>query len=433
MRNILLSAVLLAGTLMSGAQTAEPNRLLVVSESGSYQSFMTERVEAVEFRTVEGPVEAAINISGCTLTSVQTSITMSESCSSYLINCYPAVIARQLKSNPAGAFSYMAQTGAPQYSEDFSDGTLSGLELQPGTEYAIVTAAYDELGTECDVCLGTFTTPSEPVTGNPQVTFKQTGNTHFTITGEFTANSDVDGYSYLIGEKGELEAQFEQFAGMFGFSNIAEMVKMWGVYVAHNDSDEHTWKDLEPNKEYEIYVQAWDVKEVPAPVQIFEASTAKMGGSGAAYVNIKVGAYKLADWDGEMKPSLYVDFMPNDQAGAYRVYCAFADDYDKDPQEYKDYVCQEPEMSMANWFLYGNKSTDYQVDPGNSIVILAAAKNADGVWGEVNEVRHTTPANVSAGMPAAPGQKVAKRADRGVSDTAGKVPANAFRRVRMEK
>ena len=89
-------------------------------------------------------------------------------------------------------------------------------------------------------------------------------------------------------------------------------------------------------------------------------------------------------------------------------------------------------MAMANWFLYGAVTTDYQVDPGKSIVILAAAKNVNGEWGKVNEVRYTTPANVSA-MPSAEGRKIVERPRAAVTDNAGRVPANAGRRVRMEK
>lgn len=431
MKNILLSAVLMAGSFMAGAQNAEPNRLLVVSESGSYKSYMTERVEAIEFRSVEGEAKAEVQINGCTLNSVEASVTMSPSCRAYMINCFPAVIARQLKQNPASAFSYMTQAGSPTYNEDFPSGTLSGLDdMQPNTEYAVVTAAYDEYGTECEVSIGVFTTPSLPLNGNPQITFKQTGKTHFTISGLFTPNSDVNGYSYLIGEKGELSKQFEQFAGMFGFSNMAEMVKMWGVYVAHDEESEHTWNDLEPNKEYEIYVQMWDSKEVAAPMLIFDATTEQMGGTGEASVDIKIGNYKLADWDGEMKPSLYVNFVPNDQAGAYRVYCAYASDYDSNPEEYKDYVCQDPEMSVAKWFLYGPVSTDYQVNPATSIVILAAAKNVNGEWGKVNEVRYTTPNNVAA-MSSAAGKKIVERPRNGAIDYVGRVPANAGRKVHM--
>lgn len=432
MRNILLSAVLLAGSLAAGAQgSAEPNRMLVVNQNGSAKSYMTERVEAIEFRSIEGAAKAEVKINGCTLNSVETTVTMTPACSYYLINCYPAVIARQLQENPAGAFAYMASTNSPSYNEDFPSGTLSGLEFNANTEYAVVTAAYDELGTECDVCIGTFTTPSLPLTGDPKVTFKQTGKTEFTISGEFTATSDVGGYSYLIGEKGELPKQFEQFAGMFGFSNIEEMVKMWGVYVPHDEESEHTWKDLEPNKEYEIYVQVWDKKDVAAPIQIFEATTAEMGGPGAAYVDVKITGYKLAEWDGVMKPSLFVRYEPNDQAGAYRVYVAYAEDYDKDPQELKDYLCSDPEMSMANWFLYGPVSTDYQVDPGKKIVILAAAKNVNGEWGEINELRYETPDKVAAGMPAKSGKATIGVRRAPAADMSGRV--RAPRMIRMEK
>ena len=44
MRNILLSAALLLGSFVAGAQGSDPKRLLVVSPDESFKSFMIGRV-----------------------------------------------------------------------------------------------------------------------------------------------------------------------------------------------------------------------------------------------------------------------------------------------------------------------------------------------------------------------------------------------------
>lgn len=401
MKKFLLAAAMLCGALSISAQTGvDPNRLLVISPTGSFKSHMIERVEAIEFRTVDGPAAAEIQISSATLTSVKLTTTMTPACRSYLINIYPAVIAKQLAANPAGAFSYMAQTDSPQQYEDFTSGELSGFEeLNPNTEYSIVTAGYDEYGTECDVRVATFTTPSLPLQGDPKVSLEVTDRQYYSISADFTANSDVDGYSVLIGEKGELEKQFEMFAGMFGFSNYADMIKAWGFYTPRDEECDHTWTGLEPNKIYEVYVQCWDKAGVAAPYQVFEVATAIMGGQGEALVDVKIGDYRLEDWNGEQLPSLFVTYTPNDQAGGYRMMVQYAEKYDQDPEGYESDLCSYPEMPIVGWFQYKTISTDYQINPNTEIVVLAAAKNADNKWGKVTKVRYRTP-DKAMGAPA---------------------------------
>lgn len=50
-------------------------------------------------------------------------------------------------------------------------------------------------------------------------------------------------------------------------------------------------------------------------------------------------------------------------------------------------------MPTVNWFFYEPTVGEYQVNPSTDIVIIAAAKNGNGEWGEVNTFRYTTPAD----------------------------------------
>ena len=137
-------------------------------------------------------------------------------------------------------------------------------------------------------------------------------------------------------------------------------------------------------------------------MQIFEYSTLSQGGTGAAYVNVTPTKYELADWGGEQKPSLYIKFEPNDQAYCYRFNVALAANYEADKEGYKEALCSDPPMPTAHWFFYEPMETDFQVDPNTEVVILAAAKNSNNEWGEVNEYRYTTPAAVDGAAKVAP-------------------------------
>ena len=203
--------------------------------------------------------------------------------------------------------------------------------------------------------------------------------------------------------------------------------------MSHDEYEEHTWNDLEPNKEYEVYVLSCDANEKDANLQIFYGATKKMGGSGDAYVDIKVSAYKYAEWDNVMKPSLFIDYTPNDQTGAYRIGVQYATNYDKDPEGYKEDLCQDPEMAVAHWFMYGPITTDYQIDPNTEVVIMAAGKNADGKWGKVNTMRYTTSANVAAGVAPAGVAPAATNVDGILGRKLGTLIGNTVGRVPVLK
>ncbi len=88
-------------------------------------------------------------------------------------------------------------------------------------------------------------------------------------------------------------------------------------------------------------------------------------------------------------------------------------------------------MAIAHWFLYGTQTTDYQVEPGAKIVILAAAKNVNGEWGKVNVMRYDVPSSVAAGMPAATGKSSIGVRPAPAADKTGK--ARTPRRIHMVK
>ncbi|MBP3671886.1 MAG: hypothetical protein J6J06_07980, partial [Bacteroidaceae bacterium] len=141
-----------------------------------------------------------------------------------------------------------------------------------------------------------------------------------------------------------------------------------------------------------------------------------------AEVTITLGDYVLADWGGEMLPSQFVTYTPNDQASAYRFNVYLAEEYDPVAEDIKADLCTEPPMPMTGWFFYEPITTDYQINPNTECVIIAAAKNINGEWGPINEFRFTTPAEaVAADM--APSRVIAKRNMENNAHQAGTLPA----------
>lgn len=109
--------------LALGAMTAradEPNRMIVYPAEGPQSgAYMIERVNRIEFATVEGEVAADVKILSTSKTELKVDVIRTEECTSYLFDVIPGVMARQLESNPAGAATYMRSMGAKSYYEDF--------------------------------------------------------------------------------------------------------------------------------------------------------------------------------------------------------------------------------------------------------------------------------------------------------------------------
>lgn len=287
---------------------------------------------------------------------------------------------------------------SPTYTEDFTNGEVTGMSLEYATEYAVVTVGIDSYGVDCDVRAAYFTTEAAPIVGDPKVNVTLTGSDYTELDLKFEPNDDVQSYWFVIGEKGSLAQQYEQFAGMFGYTNIGQMVQSWGIETVGNSTYKYT--DLAPNTEYELYVQATDVKGNMPPVQIFDFKTKTKGGSGAASVEILVGNYYLSDWDGEMKGTQPVTFTPNSETWAYRCNLYSKTVFDAQRDDILASLPSEPPMPMVGWFQYDNFTNEYQVDPNTAYVAVAVAKNADGKWGVPTIQEFTTPMT-PASAPAA--------------------------------
>lgn len=385
-----LSLALIGATLAVSAQT-EPNRMIVAATDGTTSAYMIERVDEIRFATVSGEVAADVEIESFSLTEITLSIIRTSFCSGFMIDVIPGVMARQLMANPASVASYLKSKNASTYYEDFYSGTISDIELQAGTEYAVVTVGIDQYGVACEARAEYFTTEGPTIVGNPQIEVSFVSSTKNEITLHYKANADVSSFYTVIGEKGTLQTQYEQFATMYGFSNIGEMVKMWGLSLSGNSDQDHTYTQLNVGTDYEVYIQPLDKEGNFADLIIFDCSTTKQGGDGPSTVSITLGDYLLQDWNGEQLPSQFITFTPNDQTWCYRYNVVLAENYDSDKEGYIADLRSDPPMPTVYWFFYDPITTDFQINPGVAAVAIAAGKNANGEWGEVTELRFTTP------------------------------------------
>lgn len=384
------------------AQAGEPNRMIVYPADGPQSgAFMIERVDRIEFATVEGEVAADVKILSTSKAELKVDVIRTEECMSYLLDVIPGVMAHQLETNPAGAASYLRSKGAKSYYEDFSGGTLSGIEdLEAATEYAVITVGADRYGVDCSVRAAYFTTANPDLVGDPRVTAEFVSCTKNDLTVKISANADVSEFYTVIGEKGTLQQQYETFAPMFGFSNIGQMVEMWGqIPRPGNSTDNYTFSGLDPNTDYELYIQPLDAKGQQGPLYILDCHTEKQGGSGASVITITPGDYILNDWGDEKLPSQFFTFTPNDQTWCYRIGVYTEEQYETQKDEIFAYLKSDPEQPTAYWFQYETLETDYQINPNTKVYAMAVGKNADGEWGEVTVLPYTTPAAVS-GAPA---------------------------------
>ena len=407
----ILLASLLTATAPILAQNEEnvPNRILVTDELGSYTGYVLDRVSGINFGYVEGEVAAKIDLDGYDLSMLDLSITRTPSCEGFKITVIPAVIANQL-TNDLQAISYINRYTSDVYYQDFSAAQLTGLELNPDTEYAVMTVGIDRYGCQCDVDKVFFRTDPPEIVGNPhvEITVDETTLTSFTLT--FTPNEDVAAYYCVAGEKGTMQSQYDMFAPMFGFTNFNQMIQQWGLQ--ETETTTKTWSSMAPNTEYEVFVAMLDVNGNFAPYEVFEVSTVALGGPGEATVSITLGDYMLTDWWGEMLPSQFITFTPNDQASCYRLGVYRAEAYNEDKEGIIADLCSDPWMPTSNWFFYETLTTDFQIDPQSECVAIAAAKNINGEWGRVTELAFTTPdvvGQAQAYAPAAPSTKVRTR------------------------
>ena len=401
MKNIFRSLTLLAACAVcafSASAQTNPNRLLVNTEAGA-KGFLVERIQDITFARVDGEVKANVEVTSVDAELITVSILRTEACQGFRLSVMPATVADTYYPHP----DYMVQKIEAEepnvYYQDFAEGQISGAVLQDNTKYSVVTVGYDKYGIACGLCRADFTTPRADIVGTPKVTTTVRELDKNTYTLHCEPNADVAGYAIVTAEKGLCQQQ----CAMFGFANFGDMVRTWGLVSEPAEAQDFTFDNRNPGTDYEFFVQAWDAQGTYVDCDTISLHTPGLGDSGEASVSITLGDYCLNDWGGQMLPSQFITFTPDEHTAAYRyaVYFAKANGENIGYDDYKDEIqhelCTEaPVPGMAYWFFYEPLTTDFQLNPNTEYVAIAAGKNAEDVWGKVTELRFTTPAAPSA-------------------------------------
>ena len=273
---------------------------------------------------------------------------------------------------------YFDQQKTTKFNQDFTDAELTGFkqELEPNTQYTVFTVAYDEYGVACEASRADFTTPKTPLVGNPAIsyTIDETTTSSFTLT--VTANEDCFGYYWCMFEKGQAQAQFEQWGPMFGFPNIESMIAQFSG-KKYEEVSTNTWKDLAPGTDYEVCVVPVDEAGTYADMVTIPVTTKQQGGEGVAQVAITSGGAEV--YEGKL---LYtIIFTPNDQTAVYHDLVVSKEAFDKDGEEFwKNYLLNgNPED--PNYNQYGVDKFPFEAEAGKQYYGVAIAKNAKGEYG----------------------------------------------------
>lgn len=380
MRKIFSIMLGLAMAMGVNAQTENPNRLIMMSQAGN-KAFALDKIDSIYFAKKEGEVRADVKFLEYVKDDkkgdvLHVAVTRTDPNCSYCIDVLPANTAKRYSDDVLA--QYFDQQKTTKFNQDFTNAELTGFkqELEPNTKYTVFTVAYDEYGVACEASRADFTTPKAPLIGNPAIsyTIDETTSSSFTLT--VTANKDCLGYYWCMFEKGQAQAQFEQWGPMFGLPNIESMIAQFSGRE-YDGVSTNTWKDLAPATDYEVCVVPVDEAGTFADMVTIPVTTKQQGGEGVAQVAITSGGAEVY----EDKLLYTIIFTPNDQTAVYHDLVVSKEAFDKDGEEFwKNYLLNgNPED--PNYNQYGVDKFPFEAEAGKQYYGVAIAKNAKGEYG----------------------------------------------------
>ena len=392
----------LAVLSLAASAQSQPNRLLVNEKSGATKSFRLGSVDSLSFQTIDGVVNAALTFknftSGNSGDTIWVAAKKSENCVSYRIDVLPSARVKAYSDYDIARY-FDINSGSVIY-DDFTNASLTGFEttIYPNSKYTVFTLGYDRLNTPCDVSRIEFTTPNVEIKGNPNVECTYTA-TQTEITFSMKPNSDVLSYYITIFPKGEAEAQFDQWAPMFNFANMGQMIQQFcGSYYSGNNTT--TINGLTPGTDYELYIQPMDRNGNYADIVIVPCSTEKMGGSGKSIVGISIKDDFSATGDGRYTQT--VVYTPNAETGLHRDMLIEKSVFNDPQGEWKgsdnaliEYL-QKPNEYDPYWDQYGVDEARWTVNPSTTYIAASIGMNANGEWGTLTKKEFTTPSATSS-------------------------------------
>ncbi len=203
----------------------------------------------------------------------------------------------------------------------------------------------------------------------------------------FTPSEDCAGYAACQFDAGTAEQQFAMFGAWMGFTCIGDMVKAWGF--TKTETAQLSWTDDTPGKDYEVYVQCWDVDNVYGDLIIIPITTAKLGGEGLAEIAIELG-----EFGGDQETGYYqwVIYTPNDQVNIYHDMLIEKNAYETDEWgEAKIIEYLTADQPVYGWDRTGVDEAQWNADPATEYIAFAIGKNINDEWGPLASLEFATP------------------------------------------
>ena len=394
MKKIFTLLTMFMVSLMAIAQT-NPNRLIVQHKSGT-TGYLAERIDSIYFAKVEGRVAADVTFNafrkGTDGDTVFVAVKKTPECKAYKIACITGALAKKLNDD-AAVERYFQMVNERMMQDDFTNAAMTGFNFQfkDNTDYCLITIGYDKYGVACSSSKAEFRTPAVPVVGNPTVATQviEVKQTEFTI--KFTPNKDCAGYAICSFEKGTAQQQFEQWGPMMGFANIGDMIKRFSG-KEYTEELTNTWRSMTPGKEYEVYVQPWDVNGTYADMVIVPLTTLKYGGTGLAEITITIGEFGNSNGQHYQK----VTYTPNDQTSFHRDIIITEEGYNKLGETGVIEMLKKDNPQDPYWNQYGVDEATWNADPSTKYLACSIGQNINGEWGTFIKVPFTTPASAGA-------------------------------------
>ena len=401
----LASLLALAGSFTSvNAKDENPNRILVIDNNHNYKGYVIDYTDQLLFKTIEGEVKAEVEILDVIgIEKVMIAIQRTKACQSYKLSVVPKQMSQSWDA--LSAISYVESNGTDYFYEDFAEGSLTGMNLKYDTDYYVITVGYDLYGTAVGVCKAPFSTPQVEIVGEPYVEAEVIDVTMNSFTISFTPNDDVSEYYYMAFEEDTWWEYLAMWGPPFGCDTISELIELWFQGMSAVGPNTVVWdEDIAPGQGYDVIIAVKDLNGNFVPHESVHVTTESLGGSGEAFVEIELGEYEVQNWWGEMLPSQFLYFWPNEETARYRIGVYYDYEYDR----FGDLLIEDleqypPYPNTAGWWMYDPLYTDFQIDPSTTCYAIVVAQNANEEWGEPNVFQFTTPDECPgwSGMPKA--------------------------------
>ena len=310
-------------------------------------------------------------------------------CQSYSLGLFTADIATHIGDGSLA--QYFSNQKSKKYNADTKGASLLdfGFAVLPEKDYTLLALAYDKDGNPGVVTRTNFTTPKRVPMGSPKMTWQVLALGTDSVTVKFTPNADIAGYALCQFETGTMEKTVEAHGRLMGFSNAHDMIKR---FSGKNYTTErtNTWRDMIPNTEYDLCIAPWDKNGVFLDIETVKVTTLKRGGPGEASVDIRIGEFGGGEDTGYYQVVFYT---PNDQAALHRDIIVTEEAINKGELDEAGIIkmLQTDEPNNPYWNQYKEDRAVWNTEPNTNYIAYSIAKNVNGEWGKLKQVKFTTP------------------------------------------